>query len=477
MEHTEGEVKPPAAHAHGKFCTPFSFNGSASYSCVRQVYQITTQRSLLESTTPRLMIPQEKLRDMTTQLTAVVSAIHKSHLTSAANGSTAGNPTSQASGANGEVALPGHAASPLSQNNISGLMGPPGLNRPAQAPPVAPSLTKPVPPAVAPSPASTSAPTPVASTSTPGHTPAAASPPVPKSPTKAAAKPKAVPHPKRNRKGSKATQPATPVPAPTPATSNVETTSVPTPAASQSTSESTPQNTLKRPREEESSAPEASGSDLGADRVAKKIKTEWDGSPSAELMKKEQEVDDITSSEGSTNFLELMASMVNTIASDPQIDPHTNILDMVQSVLLQFESFPVNPAPTATAPSAAAEASTSAGDDMMRYLDFASAEADDDVNTASTPDLVAASANPSPESGTSGSPNLASATTSTSSGTVQKVGTTPFDELSFFNDRYLTSTAAFDEIDGGESSYYMNPDWKFEGPMVPLDFPWAITSS
>jgi hypothetical protein len=172
------------------------------------------QKSLLDNTPSRIMIPHERLQEITMTLPTIAQniqqTIQRTQLARPNNAPATDNQPPPLTSASGEVPLPAHAPSPSSQNNNGGQMGPPGLNRPVQAPIVAPQ-TKPVPPAVAPSPAPISAHTPVASASTPAQTPPAASPPVPKSPIKGPARPKPGQNAKRNNKASKANQPPTPV--------------------------------------------------------------------------------------------------------------------------------------------------------------------------------------------------------------------------------------------------------------------------
>jgi hypothetical protein len=336
---------------------------------------------------------------------------------------------------------------------------PPVGNRPVHLnPPPAPKKKahQPALNAVATATASTPTPpasTPAASAATPA-TPAAASPKTPKSPKgKAASKPKAT---ASKRKSSRIVPPT-----PEPVQPNAP----------------SPSGSLKRQREEEEpmvSTPAASNAPS-----PKKVKTEWEGERSEELVKKEQEIENIKTEEDASAFLEQMTELIRLAAGNDGQEALTSdiseTLDMILKGCGQDTSDSGAMAPLGMGDVAGPTSSLLPAVDEFQFkdfLDFTSCAADEDFSKPATPDLVASSStNPSPESAS----DPADAAQAAAGHTADAARLANFKiEDSYDSDLRL---GVWKEIDGGESAYYQSDKWIWEGPMPALDQPWAFAPS
>jgi hypothetical protein len=104
--------------------------------------------------------------------------------------------------------------------------------------------------------------------------------------------------------------------------------------------------------------------------------------------------------------------------------------------------------------------------EFFDFSSFSTLDDDDWESTkAPTPDLLSStSTNPSPESGSEAEP----------SGQLSSEGLKT-DEIMEASDPL--QMGVWKEIDGGESAYYQQPDWRWDGPMPTLEEPWAIFTS
>jgi hypothetical protein len=313
--------------------------------------------------------------------------------------------------------------------------------------------------------------TPPASASTPANPPtpshAASSPQTPKSP-----KAKVQPRPKTTKrrpstvKGQPpvASAPAlgsstatAPVPAPsTPATAAATpSTDQPSPAAR------TPDSGLKRKRDDESAA-NAVTNDLSP----KKLKTDWEGPESEELINKKQEVDGIKTDEDATKFLESMTEMLAMATSEGKEVPQ-EISDTLHQILNNFPAVDVAAfGDTASLRSSSPPLPLADGSE---FFDFTLYSEDDHGSKAPTPDLIGASStNPSPGSGSETESTHGS---STLPDTVRIVGQKADDDYQSTDHLRL---GMWKEIDGGSrAAYYTADRWNWDGGMPPLEWPIA----
>ncbi|KAF7970492.1 hypothetical protein HWV62_23801 [Athelia sp. TMB] len=203
----------------------------------------------------------------------------------------------------------------------------------------------------------------------------ASSPKTPKSPKfKLAAKPKPAPA-QKSRKGSK-------VVAPTP-----EPVQAPSPSSS-----------LKRPREDEETA--AGTPVVSSAPSPKKAKTEWEAPPCEEVIKKEQQIDNIKTDEDANAFLQQMTELLQMAAGNDgqEMTNITETLDMILKGCGQ-ETSDLGASGSGFIPDmGASDASAPNADEFQDYFDFTTCAPDEDSKPA-TPDLLSSSStNPSPES-------------------------------------------------------------------------------
>jgi hypothetical protein len=191
------------------------------------------------------------------------------------------------------------------------------------------------------------------------------------------------------------------------------------------------------------------------------------------LTKKQEEIDAIETEEDACAFLERMTELIKLAAGGQgQESLSSNISDTLAAILQGYGSIPdasdssgmgslgldsvIQEEPPPALPAA---------DEFVEFFDFSSFGTLDDDNGGSkapTPDLLSSSStNPSPESGSE-----ADAT-----GHPVTIDVKTEDSLDFSDPLRL---GPWKEIDGGESAYYLQPDWKWDGPMPVLEQPWAI---
>ncbi|KAJ8072655.1 hypothetical protein PM082_016214 [Marasmius tenuissimus] len=328
-------------------------------------------------------------------------------------------------------------------------------------------------------------PTPPANPSTPAAnapTPTVSSPQTPKSPKGKAQKPP--------RAAQKPRRPSTTVPKPnvTPtATPLTESAQIPAPTGT---------NGLKRPREDDEvpppsmngagGAPSTNNAIAGPSSQAngpanepsppKKFKTEWDGPPSEELIKKEEAVENIKTEEDASRFLEQMTQLIqmsnNEDGSGNSLSQ--DISETLDMILKGCSAAPDGDNGTGLSSMLGGDLNGSgAGSsspvkeeyELSELFDFSSyaAHEDDAGSKANTPDLVSSSStNPSPESGSETDPAHHASVLSES-------------KLEEFSDPLRLG--GLKEIDGGESAFFQSNEWKWDAPMTTLDQPWAIFNS
>ena len=382
--------------------------------------------------------------------------------------------------------------------------GPSGAPQPGQMPQAAqrvPISSVPQPPTSHPVP---SAPTPDASSpaAPPPHTPAATSPPfigtpIQKKPTPkpaaesssaptpthaaspqtpqtpkvkaAAVKPKPKPQP---RKPSKSIAPAAASPSAGPSeTKPPVTPAAATPAASASTPDAS--TSLKRSREEDPSTP---AGPLVAP-AAKKIKTEWDDSPSEVFKKREADLDNVKSDDDAIKFFDQMASWLNQVSSDGDGRDGSNSMQTIARELEDIlQAYPTVPDDGSfmdpLAFGGGSPKLNAASVDPADFFDFSSYERPETESKAATPDLVQASSSVGPSPG-SASETEAHPSVPTAADTAKIVE--PKTEPS---DGDAMPPELWQSIDGGESAFFNASDnWKWDQPMNTVDQPWAFYSS
>ena len=211
----------------------------------------------------------------------------------------------------------------------------------------------------------------------------------------------------------------------------------------------------------------------------KKLKTDWDGPVSGELVKKEQDLDAIKTDEDATKFLETMSEMMKTNLDTGDQDPWpSQISDTLDQILKAYgDSSDMDTGFSSilgesSGLSSDAPSHVSSGLDGFEFFDFSSYSGldDDSGSKAATPDLVTVSSTKtSPGSGSETDTNHAPP------GGVDtaKVADPKMEDLSDSAD--FLRQGPWKEIDGGESAYYQNPDWKWDGSMP--EQTWALTFS
>ncbi|KZP27348.1 hypothetical protein FIBSPDRAFT_928183 [Athelia psychrophila] len=337
---------------------------------------------------------------------------------------------------------PSLAAQSIAGNRPVTLNQPPPAKRKPQPQhqPNASTPSAPTPPASTPAAATPSAATPAAAA-------AAASPKTPKSPkVKAGVKPKPAPPPPKPRKNSKA---VLPIPEAAPP-------SAPSPSSS-----------LKRPREDEEV--NAGTSVVSSAPSPKKAKTEWEAPPSEEVIKKEQQIENIKTDEDANAFLQQMTELLQMAAGNEgeEMSNISETLDMILKGCGQDTS-DLGASGSGIAPNmSASDTTTTNADEFQDYFDFTGCAPDEDSSKPATPELVSSSStNPSPESAS----DPADAATAAGDNRLANLKV----EHSYENDSLRLG--AWKEIDGGESAYYHSDRWNWEAPMQVLDQPWAFAS-
>ncbi|KAI0703825.1 hypothetical protein BC835DRAFT_1317755 [Cytidiella melzeri] len=460
-----------------------------------------TQRQLLSGAQPRYVIDGPTLRQMTGMTAAIVEALGKK-----LQGQTGRPGQQQYPGHPGSQPLPQmpmqlpqqlqsqpQASSPpntmhtpaLPPTGIpSGLMQPP--TQASQVPPMPPPQVptpqpqpsprpQPTPvltaatakkksngTEVAASPASVS--TPAANAPTPTHV---NSPSTPKSPK---AKPKK-PAPKRKAstaKNQSTAGPSTSAPAPTPVAA-----ATPSAMDQSSPAAATPESSSSKRRREEDTLPT-----LPAPIDApspKKARIDWDGPASAELMKKNEEVEAVQSDEDAAKFIENMTEMLKMASNDEFSAEISNALALVISGYSDTSIGDTGFGMLGDVGSSSPMTNSQPTGDGLEFFDFSSyssAYDDDTGSKAVTPDLLqATSTNPSPRAG---SENEHTVHVSNVPDTVTIVepkaddGTVGLDPLRL---------GIWKEIDGGIGSYHQPGDgWKWDGHMPSSEQSWAIVS-
>ena len=329
--------------------------------------------------------------------------------------------------------------------------GPPGTavgSRPPLVPPLQPAhrkkpsqsqtISTPTPPAIP----TVSTPTPQAAT--PGIT--APSPQTPKSPKgKPAAKPKA---PARRKGSTKANNVETPTPAHT---------ATPTPTSS------TPVDAKgggKRVRDDDTDAPTPGV--VASAPSPKRVKPDWEGQPNEEARKRDEQAENVHNDE---QALALFEHVTKFIDENPEsAEAASNALD---AILRTYPSAPDMDDPTVAPSFSFGDLPPTSpphpiGHDI--FVDYINYSAFDDP----TPELVAGSStNPSPES--------ASDQDHPHTG---RAGPSPQISNAKPDDNFeLLRPAMWKDIAGSDTAFHQAQGWKWEGQMVTLDQPWAISTS
>lgn len=189
------------------------------------------------------------------------------------------------------------------------------------------------------------------------------------------------------------------------------------------------------------------------------------------MVKKQEAIDDIKTEEDASAFLEHMAELIKLAAGDEGQESLTSDISQTLDEILKGYGGPVTDLPESSSsmlselPSVSPAAVKPPVDEFVEFFDFSSfgnVDDDDSLSKAPTPDLISSSStNPSPESNSESDAAHHALTSDV------KVEERP-DPLRL---------GVFKEIDGGESAYYQNPDWKWDSPMPTLEQPWAIFTS
>lgn len=173
-------------------------------------------------------------------------------------------------------------------------------------------------------------------------------------------------------------------------------------------------------------------------------------------------VENVKTEEDTSNFFAQMTELFKSAGGDSQQEPDFAELSMLLKGCTQvlgntddLNSFvtPLDPPPI-----------PAMKDEIEQYFDFSLGGEDDD---SKTPELVSTS------STTNTSPGSNSGNESTAEG-----GAAPtVNEVKNEESVDLTHIGLWKEIDGGESAFYQNTDWKWDSAMPTLDQPWAIFTS
>lgn len=323
-----------------------------------------------------------------------------------------------------------------------------------------------------------SATTPAASASTPIHV--ASSPQTPKSPSR--------PPPKKTAKRrTKATPKPAPATIPAPAETSTSTPppsstaapivlSVPSPAAPKPRTPApaqaetpTPTGATKRHREDvlDSEA-------LAGQSPPKKVKTEWEGAPSEELVKKQEAVEAIKTDDDATKFIEQMTEMLKmyTANGDGQdVLISAEISDELEKILKGFPGIAEDADSSLLGSAEAGELAPpmQLKDESEQFFDWASFMSEDEsISKAATPDLVHQPSSTKTSPG-SGSDNEGGHGASSSMMDAVRIA-----QPEMTNDPLELSI--WGAIDGGEGLYYEAQDcWKWDEPPPSSELPWAIT--
>lgn len=469
------------------------------------------QRSLLSSSTPRYILDLKTVRSMTEQMQFAQGGLQQYVLglggpQAPGQQPNQGQPGPPEQTASQAAAITGPSRPPTQPPHPQQQLQPPQLPQPT-AQPLPPPQSTPIPtPASVPSTPSHPQPHPQ-STPNPAHAalkgkgnqatstpPASAATPVASAPTpthiasspqaaQSSPKPKATkPKPRRKASTSASKAPSSapaPPPAPSPAPAASATPSsaaaptpvdVPTPSS---------EGGVKRRREEESPAIPP----VGEPSPPKKLKTDWEGPVSSQLVKKEQDLDAIKTDEDASKFFDKMSEMLKTNldAGENQEPWPSQISDTLDQILkavgdssdLGESGFSSLLGDTTTGLGLSASpppSHVSSGLDGFEFFDFTSYSAleGDSDSKAATPDLVTVSStNPSPGSGSetdmSHAPSGAADTA--------KIVDPKVDDMGDGSD--FLRLGPWKEIDGGESAYYQNTEWKWDTAMP--EQTWAFT--
>lgn len=202
----------------------------------------------------------------------------------------------------------------------------------------------------------------------------------------------------------------------------------------------------------------------------KRVKTviDLEDSPSAPLVKRNEEAEKIKTDEEATKFFENLIKEASEV--EPQESMASDITDTLDQILKSYTSgSDFAPSGEMSEPSALGErrppspspnGALAISDEFGDFFDFSSFAEDESGSKAPTPDLTATSStNPSPESNfdptsTPFAIDLASSDDPTA-GDLRRLG-------------------MWKEIDGGEGAFYQQDNWKWDTPMPTVDQPWAI---
>ena len=199
-------------------------------------------------------------------------------------------------------------------------------------------------------------------------------------------------------------------------------------------------------------------------------------------MKKYEEVENIKTEEDASAFMEHMMELINLAANGQgQESLPSEISETLALLLKGCGAVPDAPESSAMAslglesgaPSDSSAAPppppSSAVDEFVEFFDFSSfgTLADDDSGSkAPTPELLSSSStNPSPESGSEVD------TTGHHMNIDLKTTEEPLDVSDPMR------LGPWKEIDGGESAYYQQAEWRWDSQMPILEQPWAIFTS
>ncbi|TFK70305.1 hypothetical protein BDN72DRAFT_839158 [Pluteus cervinus] len=337
------------------------------------------------------------------------------------------------------VAPPNHGAGPVDRH--MNLKQPPAakkavgnLNTPALPPAIANTPPLNPPPVSTPAsahPASTPTASPAPAAGTPGPSHAA---PSPKSP-----KPKATPKQAKGQPKRKLSKPIPPGTLP----------------------DSSHSPGTKRPREEDSSStPNASGSSGSSGPISepsppKRVKIEWE-----ESVKKEEEAPEmVKTEEEATALIEQVAELL-TAATPDAFELSTTLDQLLKGYGTGIDTSDVSD------PNLGDGGFGIPGDEVFEFFDFSSCaphEEDETASKAATPDLVSSSStNPSPGSG------------SEAEGSQHPSTSSSFSSSSMIKNEDLLRLGPWKELDGGESIYYQQAEFKWDGPMLVQDQAWPM---
>jgi hypothetical protein len=224
---------------------------------------------------------------------------------------------------------------------------------------------------------------------------------------------------------------------------------------------------VKRRRDDEESAPTQS---TPAPKRPK-INSDFDGTPSEALVKRNEQIEKIKTDEDASKFLEEVTELIKQASGvEGQASMASDITDTLDQIFKSYTSGTDLPrladAADTSGLSDRRPPSPSAGiraisDEFGDFFDFSSFEGDESASKAPTPDLVpTSSTNPSPESNS------------------DPVGTPFTMDLNAMDDSAMTTDlrrlGMWKEIDGGEGAFFQQDNWKWGTPMPTMDQPWAI---